>query len=54
MGCQPGESAWHLAAKHFLAMLLIYSVYLPLWLLAHGNLRDLGPVETHDYGHWCW
>ncbi len=52
MGCQPGESAWHLAVKHFLAMLLIYSTYLPLWLLVHGNLRggdlggDLGPVEA--------
>ena len=46
MGCQPSESAWHLAAKHFLVMLVIYSVYLPLWLLAHGNIRNLGPVEA--------
>ncbi len=46
MGCQPGESAWHLAAKHFLLMLPFYSAYLPLWLLAHGNLRGVGPAEV--------
>jgi hypothetical protein len=41
LGCQPSESARHLAGKHFLAMLLICAVYLPLWLLIHGNLRNL-------------
>jgi hypothetical protein len=48
MGYRPDESAWHLAAKHFLVLLTLYSAYLPLWLLAHGNLRDLGqlPVEV--------
>jgi hypothetical protein len=46
LGCQPSESAWHLAAKHFLAMLLVCAIYLPLWMFAHGNLRGLEPVET--------
>lgn len=50
MGYRPSESAWHLAAKHFLVMLLINSTYLPLWLLAHGNLRDPGLVETRRLG----
>ena len=35
MGCQPDESAWHLAGKHFLVTLMICS-YLPLWRLLHG------------------
>jgi hypothetical protein len=39
MGYRPSESAWHLAAKHFLAMLLIYLLWLPTWELAHGHLR---------------
>jgi hypothetical protein len=46
MGYRPDERAWHLAAKHFLVMLMIYPAYLPLWLLAHGNLRHLKPVEV--------
>jgi hypothetical protein len=47
MGCQPGESAWHLAAKHFPMMLLIYVLWLPTWMLVFGKLpRNLGPVET--------
>ena len=44
MGYQPSESAWHLAAKHFLMTLLICS-YLPLWRLLHEDLRDLGPMK---------
>jgi hypothetical protein len=50
MGYQSSESAWHLAAKHLLVMLLIYSAYLPLWMLACGNLRNLGPVEAQRIG----
>jgi hypothetical protein len=46
LGYQPSESAWRLAGKHFLAMLLVCSVYLPLWMFAHGNVRGLGPVEV--------
>lgn len=46
MGCRSGESAWHLATRHFLVTLLISSVYVPLWLLAHGNLQNIGPVEA--------
>lgn len=42
MGYQPAEPAWHLAGKHFLTLLLLYSLWLPIWLLAHGNFRDLG------------
>jgi hypothetical protein len=45
MGYRSSESAWHLAAKHFLAMLLIYLLWLPTWMLASGSLRHLGPVE---------
>jgi hypothetical protein len=41
MGYRPSESAWCLAAKHFLAMLLIYMLWVPTWELAHGNLQDL-------------
>ncbi len=33
LGCQPGESAWHLAAKHFLAMVLFYSLLLLSYFL---------------------
>ncbi len=43
MGYRPSESAWHLAAKHFLAMLLIYLLWLPTWELAFGKLR---PVDA--------
>jgi hypothetical protein len=43
MGYRPSESAWHLAAKHFLAMLLIYLLWLPTWELALGKLR---PVDA--------
>ena len=46
MGCRPSESAWHLAAKHFLVTLLIYLLWLPMRELALGNLRNLGPVEA--------
>ncbi len=28
MGCEPGESAWHLAARHFLVTLMIYTAIL--------------------------
>jgi hypothetical protein len=53
MGCQPGESARHLAVKHFLLILLLYVFWMPAWvlalelsLLAHGNYRggDVGPL----------
>ncbi len=47
MGCQPGESAWHLAAKHFLAMLLIYLLWLPTWMLVFDKVPNPGPVEVH-------
>lgn len=46
MGYRPSESAWHLAVRHFLVMLLIYSLWLPTWLLAFAKLRNLGPVEV--------
>lgn len=48
MGCGPGESAWHLAGKHFLLTLVIYSVALALWvsvLLHAGFLQSLA-LET--------
>jgi ATP-dependent Clp protease ATP-binding subunit ClpC len=43
MGCQPNESAWHLAAKHFLLTLLIYLLWLPTVELTSGYLKYLGP-----------
>ena len=47
MGCQPGESAWHLAAKHFLAMLLIYSAMAANMACWPTEIcADLGPVEA--------
>ena len=33
IGCRPGESAYRLAIRQFLAMLLFYSLWLPIWLL---------------------
>ena len=50
MGCQPGESAWHLAAKHFVVALVIYSTALLLWLVAMWRLErlpDVGPDVLH-------
>jgi hypothetical protein len=51
LGYQPTESAWHLAAKHFLVMLLIYLLLLPMWLAFRDlrylrELRDMGPMEV--------
>lgn len=37
MGYRPSESAWRLALRHFLVMVLIYSLWLPTWMaLRHG------------------
>ena len=47
MGCQPGESAWHLAGRHFLVMLAIYPFL--CWhyaMLALGKLPNMGPMES--------
>ena len=46
MGYRPSESAWHLAARHFLVTLLIYLLWLPTLMLAFGKLRNPGPVEA--------
>ena len=49
LGYRPDESAWHLAARHFVVTLLIYSTAALLWLsimFACGPLRNLGPVES--------
>ena len=48
MGVKPSESAWHLAAKHFLVTLLIYLLWLPIWMLAFEKLpskRELAEVQ---------
>ena len=45
MGCRPDESAWHLAAKHFMAMLLIYTLWLSTWVLASHDLPEAGSIE---------
>lgn len=48
MGCQPSESAWHLAARYFLVLLTLYSI--PMlgisMLLAQGKVPNLGPMES--------
>ncbi|MEN6365642.1 MAG: hypothetical protein ABFC88_02375 [Thermoguttaceae bacterium] len=49
MGCQPGESAWHLAVKHFLVTLPIYLLLVPTWVLACGHLRQWMPVVDMQY-----
>ena len=46
MGCGPSESAWHLAAKHFLLTLLIYLLWLPTWMALRNNWEIPGPVEA--------
>jgi len=46
MGYRPSESAWHLAAKHFLVMLLIYLLWLPTWMGFQYNWEIPGPVES--------
>lgn len=48
MGCQPSESAWHLAAKHFLAMLVFYLLWLPTCMLALGTPRNVWPAEAQN------
>ena len=51
MGCQPGESAWHLAGRHFLVMLTIYSVpMLALtMMLAFGRLPNWDQRKPSTY-----
>ena len=45
MGYRPDESAWHLAGKHFLVTLLVYSIWLPTCLSLHGDrLPHSGPT----------
>jgi len=46
MGYRPSESAWHLAAKHFLVMLLIYLLWLPMILAFKNNWEIPGPAEA--------
>ena len=45
MGCRPSESAWHLAAKHFLLTLPIYLLW-PIWMAFKNNWEIRGPVEA--------
>jgi uncharacterized membrane protein len=46
MGYRPSESAWHLAAKHFLVTLLIYLLWIPMMLAFEKNWEIRGPVES--------
>jgi len=46
MGHRPSESAWHLAARHFLVTLLVYLLWLPTLMLFLGRLRNPFPVEA--------
>jgi ATP-dependent Clp protease ATP-binding subunit ClpC len=46
LGYRPDESAWHLAARHFLAILLIYLLWLPIWIFAIQKPRNFGPAEV--------
>lgn len=45
LGYRSSEPAWHLAARHFLVMLLVYLLWLPTWMLAFDRLPDMGTVE---------
>jgi len=45
-GYRADEPAWHLAAKHFPVMLLIYLLLEPTWDLAHGHMGNLA-AKTH-------
>jgi hypothetical protein len=47
MGYQPTESAWHLAAKHSLVLLLVYSA--PWILLTSGVLRRLAVEAQREF-----
>ncbi len=49
MGYQSGESVWHLAGKHFLVILMLYAVILPVGLpmmLAFVKLPHAGTAEV--------
>ncbi len=46
LGYRPSEAAWHLAARHFLVMLLIYALWLPIWEGFKFNWRIPGPAEA--------
>jgi hypothetical protein len=47
LGYRSDEAAWHLAAKHFLAMLPIHFVLLLLLMWKFEGQSDLGPIEAH-------
>lgn len=46
IGYRPSESAWRLAARHFLTMLLIFVLWPPFWILASRYFRNPEPMET--------
>lgn len=50
MGVGPNESAWHLAAKHFVVMLLFYLLWLPTWMLVFQKLPNMELGE----GQYLW
>jgi hypothetical protein len=47
MGYRPSESAWHLAVKHFLVMLLVYALVVATWDMLPRLLApiDRGPMD---------
>ncbi|NQT11696.1 MAG: hypothetical protein HQ582_03035 [Planctomycetes bacterium] len=47
MGYHPSESAWHLATKHFVVLLLIYSA--PFIVLTSGYLRSLAVEAQREF-----
>jgi hypothetical protein len=50
MGYRPSEAAWHLAVRHFLVMLPIYSLWIPMMLAFddHPEIRGPMPVEVQS------
>jgi len=46
MGYRTTESAWHLAGKHFVVLLLIYLLWVPTWTLVFGKLPNMELAEV--------
>jgi hypothetical protein len=46
LGCRPDESAWLLAGKHLLVLLLFYLFFLPAWMLTVGQFRNPGSEDV--------
>ena len=63
IGDRSSESAWHLAVKHFLVMLLVYALFVATWeLLPRALAFDNSGTGDHGIKPWysfswvqsCW